>query len=178
MPIDFKLRFKHGEIARWAQRYKVETDAVIEDDNLRGYVKTHGHLSKDYLLKIAHWKSPRSAGRCKDNDEDFVRAVTATAFSTTNEKLRIEVLTLLCGVEWPTASVILHFCSIDKYPILDFRALWSLTMDVPKVYDFEFWRDYTRFCRRLAEETGVTMRDLDRALWQFSKESQWPTSRF
>jgi len=172
MPFGFKLRLDRGEINHWTDRYDIAKDAVVDGDEFRGHAKTHGYFSKNHLLRIAHWKSPRSAGRCEDNDEDFVRAVTATAFSTTNEKLRIEVLTLLCGVDWPTASVILHFCAIDEYPILDFRALWSLTMDVPKVYDFEFWWDYTRFCRRLAEETGVTMRDLDRALWQFSKENQ------
>ena len=28
---------------------------------------------------------------------------------------------------------------------------------------------YTCFCRQLVAETGVTMRTLDRALWQYSK---------
>ncbi len=36
------------------------------------------------------------------------------------------VLRFLDGVEWPTASTILHFCGARPYPILDYRALWSL----------------------------------------------------
>lgn len=43
--------------------------------------------------------------------------------------MRIEVLTVVCGVSWPVASTILHYCVSDDYPILDFRALWSLEMD-------------------------------------------------
>ena len=38
-------------------------------------------------------------------------------------------------------------------------------------YNFEFWSDYTLFCRRLAEDAEVTMRELDRALWGYPKEN-------
>jgi hypothetical protein len=34
------------------------------------------------------------------------------------------------------------------------------------VYNFEFWWEYTLFCRELAQEAKVNMRELDRALWQ------------
>jgi len=78
---------------------------------------------------------------------------------------------LLSGVGWPMASVILHWCHADPYPILDFRALWSLGLDPLPPYDFDLWRAYTGHCRGLAA-AGVTMRDLDRALWQYSKEKQ------
>ena len=174
MAIDFKLRFDRDEIAHWSARYGFPGDSVIESE-IGSYARTHGHMRREHLIGIGYWKSPRATKRCQSNDDEFVRAVTATAFSTPNERLKIEVLTLLCGVEWPTASVVLHFCSPDPYPILDFRALWSLSVDVPKAYDFEFWWAYTLFSRRLADKTGVTMRVLDRALWQFSKQHE-PTT--
>jgi hypothetical protein len=80
-------------------------------------------------------------------------------------------LRYLRGVNWPTASVLLHFGTRNRYPILDFRALWSLGNDKrPTSYTFEYWWAYTEACRRLAKEAGVTMRELDRALWQYSKE--------
>jgi hypothetical protein len=88
------------------------------------------------------------------------------------ERLQIEVLTLLDGVSWPTASVILHFFHSAPYPIVDFRALWSLKNKVPKRYGFNFWQKYTSYCRGLSKRAGVSMRTLDRALWQFSKENQ------
>ena len=101
--------------------------------------------------------------------------VTRTALRTDNERLKIEILTLLTGVSWPTASVILHFCDKKPYPILDYRALWSLRVEAPPRYDFDFWWAYTRFVRRLAKETKLSMRTIDRALWQYSKERQGRT---
>lgn len=122
---------------------------------------------------MCRWKTPRSKPRVAENTEEFVNEVTQTALSTTSEKLRIEVLTLLSGVSWPTSSVLLHYGYDNLYPILDFRALWSLSIDVPPpYYDFPYWWEYTIYCRNLASVAGVTMRVLDRVLWQYSKDNQ------
>ncbi len=87
-------------------------------------------------------------------------------------KARIEVLTNLDAVRWPTASVILHFFHRDRYPIMDFRALWSISLPVPVQYNFDFWWPYVQFCRDLSKRTDMDMRTLDRAIWQLSKEKQ------
>ena len=79
---------------------------------------------------------------------------------------------ILDGVSWPTASVILHFFHRRRYPILDFRALWSVGLEPPVQYGFNFWWDYVQYCRILARESRVDMRTLDRPLWQYSKERQ------
>jgi hypothetical protein len=76
---------------------------------------------------------------------------------------------------WPTASVLLHFAHVERYPILDFRALWSLSILKPKgQYKFQFWWEYVQICRNIADKRGVEMRMLDRALWQYSNENQSP----
>ena len=106
------------------------------------------------------------------NSEDFVKEVSAFSFNTHDERAKIEALTLLDGVQWPTASVILHLFYPDPYPLLDFRALWSVGLKVPSQYEFSFWWPYVEFCRETAARNGVDMRTLDRALWQFSKEKQ------
>ena len=36
-------------------------------------------------------------------------------------------------------------------------------------YTFDFWCNYVRTCRLLAVDCGVSIRDLDRALWEYSK---------
>jgi hypothetical protein len=36
----------------------------------------------------------------------------------------------------------------------------------------EFWNESSQECRKLAREAKVNMRELDRALWQYSKEKQ------
>lgn len=139
-------------------------------------VRKRGHYTRDDFLTVGTWKSRRPQKRYAMNDEAFVVAVTRTALSSPHERLRIEVLTLLDGVSWPTASVLLYFGHSDPYPILDFRALWSLGVNVPTdaygFYDFPLWWEYTAFCRGLADECRVPMRVLDRALWQYSKENQ------
>lgn len=82
------------------------------------------------------------------------------------------MLLLLTGVSWPTASVILHFCARDRYPILDFRALWSLGFLRVPAFTFSFWWEYTCFIRGINDRMGLSMRTIDRALWQYSKERQ------
>jgi hypothetical protein len=174
----FTLRFDKSAIATLATQYPAADDARIECE-VAPRVWSSGCYSKADFLIVCKWKSPRTVRHCERNDENFIESVTRTALSTTDERLRIEVLTLLGGVDWPTASVLLHFGTKDTYPILDFRALWSLGLTEPPVYDFAFWSSYTSFCRGLARESGVSMRALDRALWQFSKKKQHrrPTAR-
>jgi hypothetical protein len=101
-----------------------------------------------------------------------VREVTRIALETTIEKLKVRVLLLLAGVSWPTASVILHFCDRGRYPILDFRALWSVGVARAPSYTFSLWWEYTCFVRNISDRTGLPMRTIDRALWQYSKERQ------
>ena len=60
--------------------------------------------------------------------------------------------------------------------LLDFRAIWSVSLDVPGQYSFDCWQLYVEFCRGVARAADVDMRTLDRALWQYSKENQAPRS--
>jgi hypothetical protein len=166
----FTLRFDLQEIHTWAGLYPTADDHLIEA-MIAPRVRERGYFTKPELIEMCRWKTPRSGPRVASNPDEFVQTVTQTALSTADERLRIEVLTLLHGVSWPTASVLLHFGHCDPYPILDFRALWSLGVDEQR-YNFAFWWDYMLVCRSLAEKAGVSMRTLDRALWAYSKEHQ------
>jgi hypothetical protein len=168
----FKLRFNKKFISKWANQYPHEYDAELETI-LAPQVRQRGYLLKPEFEKLCRWKTPRSQKRVASNPADYIEAVTQIALSSPNERLRVEVLLLLDGVSWPTASVILHFCHTEAYPILDFRALWSLGVDASTVtYNFELWHEYTLYCRKLANEAGVSMRELDRALWKYSEVYQ------
>lgn len=165
------LRFPESDIRVWAEKYDYPS-AETELIELRHVVRNAGYLTKDQLRLVAKWKSPRSAGHIDRNTEDYIREITKWSFSSTNERSRVEVLTVLDGVRWPSATVILHLFNNDPYPILDFRALWSVNEDVPNQYDFDLWWAYTLYCRKLASRNKMDMRILDRALWQYSKENQ------
>ena len=167
----FRLRFPPSEITFWADRYAYADDAPVEA--IGATARTRGFYTLDEFLKVALWKSPRSKSRCAKNTSSTVEEATGVALRTSDERLRIGVLTLLDGVQLPTASVLLHLGHADPYPIIDYRALWSLSVDPPPAfYSFAFWEAYTRACRSLAAAAGVSMRTLDRALWQYSKEHQ------
>jgi len=172
----FRLQFPAKHIKYWADRYvdkqnhkdREEEKRIIKEIGPR--IRHKKFIDKEDFQAICNWKTKWATRYYNYNQPDFIRAITKTAFSTNDERLRIEVLTLLKGVGWPVASALLHFMLPNKYPILDFRALESLGQDVPKKYDFEFWDKYVKYCRKHAKENGVTLRVLDRALWQFSKE--------
>ena len=103
------------------------------------------------------------------NREHDVREVSRVSFAAKSERLRIGALRVLEGIEWPRASAILHFVFPERYPILDVRAMRTVGGPLNS-YTFRVWAEYTELCRRSAAEYGVTLRQLDRALWTFDRE--------
>jgi hypothetical protein len=166
-----RSRLKPEHFPKLAAEYDYGGDTRLLDE-LGPRIRVRGYFEREEFLEFCEWKSPRTRPRCAENSEEMVRETTRVALGTPVEQLRVEVLTLLRGVEWPTASVLLHFVFPDRYPILDFRALWSLGYRTPPRYDFRLWQAYTECCRELARSAGVSMRTLDRALWQFSRKHQ------
>jgi hypothetical protein len=168
----FRLRFDISNVADLAARFPSVGSEEALLHRILHQVVARGHLTRAEFLTLCAWKTPRSKPRCRENSEHDVRTLTRAALASDDEALKIDLLRLLRGVEWPTASVILHFCDARPYPILDVRALWSLGYDTPPRYTMEFWLGYVEFTRGLAVRAGVDMRTLDKALWQYSKERQ------
>lgn len=173
MSRSYRLPFTCAALPTIAARYVYEKEDSLAD--ILPAVQTRGHLTRDEFLRIGEWKTSRKRSTREQNAGEYIAAVTHSAFASSSERFRIEALTLLDGVGWPTASVILHFAKDSTYPILDVRALWSLGCGQgPHDYDFAFWWSYVEYCRLTAKECGVTVRALDQALWQYSKENQGP----
>src|SRR5665213_536263 len=135
----FSLRFPEKEVRAWASKY----DYPSKDEPIQvigAAAAARGHLTRDEFLKIALWKRQRPRKRCLRTSDDFVRDISHSALSSKNSRLKIEVLRLLDGVDWPSASVILHFCDKEHWPIIDFRTFWSLGKPNPAgKYSFELW---------------------------------------
>ncbi|MDI9348593.1 MAG: hypothetical protein QM537_01165 [Candidatus Symbiobacter sp.] len=131
---------------------------------------TRKFVEKEELINIAKWKW--SGGRTwqlvdKNSAED-IKDFTKASFATHNENLRIQILRGLHGVNWPMASVILHFAFPEKYPIFDVRAMNSIGSDTK--YSNELWAEYCKTCQEFCQKHNVEMRDLDRALWKSGKQ--------
>lgn len=165
-PIDQIQHLSTQYITGLSQRDRSLTEAIAQ--GVFPSYRRKGFLTKQEFLTVCAWKTPRSKRHCESNDESFVKEISRLAQRTRSEQLRIQVWTLIAGVKWPTASVFVHFAFPNRYPIMDFRALWSVKTDVPNNYDYPFWMEYTRFCRRVSRRAGVTMRVLDQALWKYS----------
>jgi hypothetical protein len=168
----FRLVPSRRSLARLARDYSYGQDELFIIERVAPAVRKRGHFTRAELIDVCRWKTPRSVPRVAENTEDGVTELTRTALAAEHEELRVAPLIYLAGVDWATASVLLHFAHVDRYPIIDFRALEAL--GVPRketrYYTMGFWLGYVLATRRLADETGLTMRELDRALWQWSKE--------
>jgi hypothetical protein len=167
----FKLRFSEGKIGFWADRYSYPAETEFENE-IAPRARLRGYLTRPEFIELCRWKTPRTQPLVRENPADIVEAVTRASLESRHEHVKIGVLRSLRGVSWPTASVVLHFCDRRRYPVLDFRALWSLGYALPPTYTLEFWLAYTKFVRNLSQRTGYSMRMVDRALWQYSNERQ------
>lgn len=178
---EFFLRFPKADLPRWARRYSYADDKRVLEAGERA--RRAGYFTRDDFLEVCEWKTRgRPRRHYTRNSEDDVRRVTAQALSSTDDPTRLWTLVApnLKGVQMPTASVLLHLAVVDPtspatagtaYPIIDRRALWSLNCG-KRGDTFPFWWRYVETCRILAMETGLSMRDLDRALWEYSNQNQ------
>ena len=156
------------------------TPQIIKD-NLAEYARSHGqdeevtevmqeakkrgYMTKDDLVAVADWKYTPNKKNCEKNNDGFVEKVTKIAFAPDcDEEVRIKILRIIDGVEWAMASVILHFAFPSKYPILDENVMGIVKGDTN--YNFGKWQEYSCICRKARVEYGLTMRNLDRVLWQ------------
>ena len=168
----FKLRFDPAEIPSWSADFSDDGSDARFLAEVRPAVRRRGYLTVAEFRDICYWKTPRSRSRCRRNTKDEIRVLTQAALATSDDALKMDLLRLLHGVEWPTASTLLHFCDRRPFPILDYRALWSLGHSRPPHYTMPFWLSYVAYVRELARRTGYSMRTVDRALWQYSKVRQ------
>lgn len=157
----FALKVPSTKIAYWADRYGYGDE---DAEGVGKRARKAGRLTHSDFLALAEWKTPRSKSRCRQNTPAFVEEVTRHALATSEPRFKIEVLRLLTGIDWATASVILHFCDRDRWPILDVRAFWSLGQALPSYVNYPVWEAYVEATRALADRHAVSMRTLDRAL--------------
>jgi hypothetical protein len=156
---------------KYDKRYKGTNDEVVEKE-MKKWLENNRYLDRERFIKIGLWKSKRPKKKYESNDDLTVREITRFSFTTKSEEARIKSLLALNGVSYPVASVILHFAFPNRYPILDFRVIWSLGREQPKYYTFDFWKKYCDEIKVISRKVGGNIRAVDKALWEYSKENQ------
>lgn len=157
---------------KYDSKYRFKDDSKIEKE-MKECLAERNYLTREDFIKIGRWKSPRPTKHYESNSDDLVREVSQIAFGTKNEEIKIGILTLLNGCHYPLASVLLHFKYPSLYPIIDFRALWSLRGTEQKSirYSYNFWQEYVNEIRKISKDYDVDLRTIDKALWKYSEEN-------
>jgi hypothetical protein len=163
----FQLQFTPAEIRQLTARY------VYEDDSealKAGQRIAEGDYSRANLDVIFRWKTgDRGISRLHRNSDAEIFDVLRLAVAARTERAALSVLCGLSGVEIPVASAILTAIDPERYTIIDFRALEALGVK-KSWHTIDSYLAYLGQCRQLARENRVSLRELDRALWQWSKE--------
>jgi hypothetical protein len=164
---EFKLRFEPADIPGLAKRYGPENDnkALAAGLRIRG-----GEYTRKHLSEIFEWKTKgRGRSRLLHNTDKEISDALSLAVSAETERAAIAVLVGLQGVDVPIASAILTAIDTERYTVIDFRALEALGSKGTG-RSVNFYLTYLDFCLQLAKRHQVKLRDLDRALWQWSDE--------
>jgi hypothetical protein len=164
----FELQFPIEQVGALATRFGYVDDARLLRVGARA--RARGYYTRPEFIEVCAWKTVRSKPKIERNSDTAVTDATGRALAAVDEEVRIAALLELEGVGVPTASTLLYFACPDDYPILDVRALESLGVKPRSQYPVSFWLDYLRACRELARRSGVSIRTLDKALWQHSKD--------
>ena len=173
-------RLDRAFVRRWSRAYvdgQTEQESTTEAwlfGEVGAQARRRGYLTKEELLAVGEWKSPRARSRLRSNPPDLVELVTRRAFEAPDE--RLTVLTSLQGVGEPMASAILSVWDPSRYTIFDVRAIATLTAagQLPASPKVGFGL-YLATCRALAskfapEDADISpLRALDRALWKWSQ---------
>lgn len=175
-----KINLSVEEVQKFSRRYKEEDSGrLLESDrSLQESLKDahrRGHITLRQLQDVVEWKSgKRMLHLCEENTPEEIEECSKAAFAARTDRLRIHALVALHGVSWPTASAVLHFVFPCQFPVLDvrvMRAVGEIPADAnqPPNYTIPLWSKYAELCRATAERYGVTLRDLDRALWMWDR---------
>jgi hypothetical protein len=75
----------------------------------------------------------------------------------------VNALLQLKGIRVPTASAILAHLYPERFTVIDVRALNALSISN---FELAFYNYYNEYCIKFAKEHNVSLRDLDRSLWE------------
>lgn len=164
----FALQFDPAEICNLSKGYQFKDEQVALDAGVR---ISKGKGRRHDLCAIYKWKTKgRGISRlCKNTDGEIEDALKLAVAATT-ERAAVAVLLGLEGIDIAVASAVLTAIDANRYTIIDFRALEALGVSVHPFVTIGYYLAYLGACRELATRHNISLRVLDRALWQWSKE--------
>ena len=158
------------QIEYYASRYKdIEGDRQVAC-RLAPAIE-RGFATKAELIVLVRWKAARVVRHAERNSDADVKEITQASFGASSSLMRLKFLTILHGFSWAMASALLHFIFPKECPVLDFRAMNTVGGPTSNYEKDEVWEEYAALCCRTADEYGISLPKLDRALWQYDLEN-------
>jgi len=147
------------------------------EETLRARFRKNGFMTKQDLASIVRWKfQGRLLGRqrriLKLTDEvrdSFARDVSRLAFSSKDDRTRLELLSSIKGIGNALSSVILTFYDPKRHGVLDIHAWRGLFGEKEPKDVFQNPRRAIRYFYRLREisqQTGLICRDIEKGIFQ------------
>jgi hypothetical protein len=131
-----------------------------------------GDFSIRNLLSIVEWKASRAKGRVQLNSPEDVKEALKAVVDGLGDRAAVAILTGLNGVRLPMSSAILTAIFPDRFTVIDIRALEALGTRRADL-SASYYLAYLGYCRHLALQYNISLRDVDRALWQSSKNKMY-----
>lgn len=161
------------------QLLRTEDPAVLKLIQGLGHVREHGFFTKLEFLRMCNWKSPRPQRHFKANSEELIVSTSKMVFTTHCEETRLNLLIGLKGVGIPVASAILTLTEPTAYGVLDTR-VWRLLYLYNEVtvkpsgtnFSTQDWLRYLEILRLWAKQFGVSVRSIERTLFEYHKGLQ------
>ena len=131
-------------------------------------------LNKEYFVRLGRWKTKRQTSNYESNAEKSIIELTRLAYTASDPTTKLNYLRQLRGVGVAVAATILHYFHPNVYPIFDYHArntlteagYWKRGEDAASVND---WLEYVKIMQRLSKRIGMSLRDLDKALFAYDK---------
>ncbi|MGH7014763.1 MAG: hypothetical protein ACREEL_11530 [Stellaceae bacterium] len=170
--LGFNLRLTSDEIIQLRNEYVSDKKEMAREEAAfaAGRKIAAGDFSRVNLMPIIRWKSSRPTGLVGSNLDEDISDALRLAVDAKTPRSAVSVLCGLWGIDVSVASAILATIDPDRYTVIDVRALETLGVrkQSPTTDDY---LDYLAFCHASRAAHGVTLRNLDRALWQKSKNA-------
>ena len=150
------MQFPLGEVADYAGRYAYADDHQVLA--IGAAARHRGFFTREEFFIVCAWKTHRSKRLTEINCAEKVQAATRAGMARGRTGWQeINALRTLTGVDVRTASVFLHLTDIDRWPILDVRALHALGVPEPSSYGRRLWEAFVSTWRTLRDRPRSTV---------------------
>jgi hypothetical protein len=170
--LGFVLDLTRADITRLSDEYTSNKEEMEKEEAAFAAGKriSMGDSSRANLMAIVRWKSARSKTLVDSNGDDEINDALRLAVNAKTPRAAVAVLCGLRGVDVPVASAILTTINPKSFTVIDVRALQTLGIRKSSLTVGNYSR-YLKFCLHAAASLDVPLRNLDRALWQKSKDA-------